>query len=188
MNFQIWKRVSTETVSKNPIWEYRQDHIRAEDGSERDYYYVRTGGGVCVFPINRNGKVALVRQYRYLFDRVSLEPAGGQCNPELSFADSARAELEQETGLNAEYIERIGSIAPWAAVSDEEMHVFVAYGLSSAYATPDEYEECMVVEMTPEEIEGAIERGEMFNGFAIAACVIAKPHLLSIIDQEQAKR
>ena len=73
-----WQQISRETLFDNPYYRISHDRYRRPDGEIGDYYYVDIPGSTMVVPALADGRLVLVRQYRYLMARPSLEfPAGG---------------------------------------------------------------------------------------------------------------
>src|SRR5579883_3232148 len=103
---------SSELVLENPYWQYRRDRYIRPDGAEGIYEYIRTPGSAMIVPLTSEGKLVLVRQYRYLNSRESLEFAGGGIKNGQTAVEAARAELAEETGYACERIEEIGSFNP----------------------------------------------------------------------------
>ena len=96
------KKVSEEIVHENPWWNYIHDVFEFADGKQGHYYYGRTNGMSIVVPILPDGRLVLVRQYRYLIDKYSIEfPGGGIQKFEAPSLVAAR-ELREETGYIAE--------------------------------------------------------------------------------------
>ncbi|RPJ45523.1 MAG: NUDIX hydrolase, partial [Candidatus Latescibacterota bacterium] len=118
-----WVRLSNEVLFRSPWVSFEHDRFRLPDGAEGDYYYVRSPGAVMVVPFDDEGRVLLVRQYRYLLGEDSLEfPAGGLkagSDPEAQ----ARAELREEAGFDARSWTAAGRFASWNGVSNEVCRV-----------------------------------------------------------------
>ncbi|MDP4237780.1 MAG: NUDIX hydrolase, partial [Bacteroidota bacterium] len=113
------RQLGTELLARNPWWDYRKDRYERPDGSEGEYYYVHTPGSVMILTVNENGKLILVKQYRYLNRRESLELIGGGIKSEKGALESAREELQEEAGIIAGELIPIGSFNPMNGVTDE---------------------------------------------------------------------
>ncbi|MFA7627467.1 MAG: ADP-ribose pyrophosphatase, partial [Candidatus Kapaibacterium sp.] len=72
-----FKTLSSDTLYKNPYWEYKYDKYNMPSGRAGEYFYVETPGSVMVIPLLDNGRIILVKQYRYLNKRFSFEFPGG---------------------------------------------------------------------------------------------------------------
>ena len=168
-NRDKWSQLSTETLHSCPYYDFRHDRYRLPSGGDGDYYYIRIPGSTMVVPRRPDGELVLVRQYRYLHRRVSLElPAGGM-KAGRSPLETARDELREETGLIAAQWKKLGQFAPCNGLSDELCHVFLAEELSQGQASPEPTEELEAVTIGLDEARRKILSGELWDGMTIAA-------------------
>lgn len=163
------RRTSSRVLEKNPYWEYWLDTYRLRDGREQTYYYVHTRGSVMVVPIAEDGRVVMVRQYRYLWQRESIEFPGGGIPEGIEPIVQARCELQEEAGIAADSIEYLGDFNPMNGVTDERCHVFLARNLRPAVKAEDPVEETAVLLMTAEELTARIADGTIWDGMTLAA-------------------
>lgn len=175
MMLQRLRRLSTETLHKNPWWEYRRDDYLHPDGSKGEFYYAHTKGAVFVIP-ELDGKLLMLRQFRYLNQRESLEFVGGGRKEGQSAEDSARDELWEEGGYEAQELIPIGWFNPMNGASDEECYVFIARGLRAGTAHPEPSEEFEPVTVTEDELVRLIATGEIWDGMTLAAYALYKNH------------
>lgn len=184
MSLARWKKVSEETLNANPWTSFKHDRYEVPGGKVGDYYYVDASDCAMVVPVMDDGKVVLVNQYRYLWDRESLEfpcgssrhhhdPAGSRdSDPKLT----AERELAEETGLGGELL-KVGEMDPCNGYSNERCHVFLARGLAPAEAEKDWNEEFEVSKLTPDELESKIAAGEIWDGMTLAAWTLARARI-----------
>lgn len=164
-----WLRRSTRVVAVNPWWEYRCDEVTLPSGKDGEYHYVHTPGSVLVVPVLDDGRLVLVRQYRHLNARDSVEfPAGGM-GRHSDAASAAAAELREEAGYAGGRFERIGSFNPINGVTDELCAVFVARDLRTVPPEPEETEEFEVLHCSAADIAAMIRSGELWDGMTLAA-------------------
>ena len=95
------KQLSSELVTENGYWQYRKDRYTYPNADEGEYHYVHTPGSVMVIPVTPEGKLVLVRQFRYLNQREGLEFVGGGVKQGLAPEAAAASELKEEAGLVA---------------------------------------------------------------------------------------
>lgn len=169
-----WKKIDSRVMFTNPWWSYLLDRVLLPSGKESEYHYVHTAGSVIILPMLPDGRLILVRQYRHLDARESLEfPAGGMRDGDEPHA-IARKELIEETGRDGA-LEKVGFFNPCNGIIDGQAHVFIARDLtpSSRYRMDDteefEYEFCM-----PEEIDAKIRANEIYDGMTMAAWAMAR--------------
>ena len=94
-------------------------------------------GGVCVAAVDSEGNVALVRQYRYPFGRHLLELPAGKLEKGEDPFDAVKRELGEETGLEADVWQPLGSVYVSPGISTEIIHIYLATGLRQGAAHPD---------------------------------------------------
>jgi 8-oxo-dGTP pyrophosphatase MutT (NUDIX family) len=169
MALRRWHKLNEYEVHRNPWWIYMRDHVRHPGGTEGEYHYVRTPGSVMIIPQHDDARFVLVRQYRYLNDRESVEfPAGGMKHGQ-SPATAAAAELAEEAALAAAHWEQIGVFNPFNGVTEELCHCFLASDLHHRTAVPDDTEEFEIITCTTREIDEMIRDGRLWDGMSLAA-------------------
>lgn len=161
--------VSSELVRANDYWEYKLDRYVMPSGNVGEYHYVNSRGATFILPKLENNTFILIRQYRYLNRRYSIEFPGGGQKEGLTPKENALAELREEAGLKPGTIELIGEFNPYNGVSNEICHVFFAEDFEKCEAAPEESEELEIVEMSAEEINRLIKTNEIWDGMTLAA-------------------
>ena len=111
----------------------------------------------------------MLRQFRYLNQRESLEFVGGGMKEGKTHEEMAREELLEEAGLIASQLIPLGWFNPMNGLSDEQCYVFLATGLQEATAIPEASEEFEPVRLTLAEVDILIARGEIWDGMTLAA-------------------
>src|SRR5262245_10804073 len=117
------------TVFKGRVFSVEVDRKRFPNGQEHEVAIVRHAQSVVLVPVEKDGRVILVRQYRPALGRELWEfPAGSIDAGEAPDAAAAR-ECEEEVGLAPQTVRRIGAFYPTPGYCDEEMIFFVASNL-----------------------------------------------------------
>src|SRR5713101_9158930 len=96
-----WKKLQLLQETKNPWWTYRIEEFELASGVKGHYHYVHTNGSSLTIPLLDDGRVALVRQYRYLCKRESLEFPCGSVKDGSTYRETAKTELAEEAGFGA---------------------------------------------------------------------------------------
>lgn len=174
MSLRSWKKLSETVVFRNPYWAYKRDTLELPGGDPGEYHYVHTNGSSMIVPVTDDGMLLLVNQYRHLAGRESVEFPCGSVKEGRSPEETARDELEEETGYSAERIRMVGEFNPFNGVTDEMCCVYVAEGLTFVGAKPDVTEEFEILRMTAAELDARIRSGAIWDGMTIAAWTIAK--------------
>jgi ADP-ribose pyrophosphatase len=135
------ERVESEEVYHGRLFQVFKDRVRLDNGHLTNREIVRHPGSVAIIPRQADGRVVLVRQFRYVTGRELWEiPAGTLDKPGESIEDAARRELAEEAGLKAERWTMLGSAYLIPGYSDERMTFFLAedLGPTEAHAELDE--------------------------------------------------
>lgn len=174
MALKPWKKLTEEVLFKNKWWTYRRDTYELPSGKVGEYNYVALGGSAMTVPILKGGKVLLVKQYRYLNNRESIEFPCGSVKDGASHDETAWHELAEETGYSSSRMFLAGEFNPYNGVTNEICKVYIARELQHVGDNPDETEEFELVQLTASEIDEKIRSGEIWDGMTIAAWMIVK--------------
>ncbi len=168
--------LSREYFFKGRIMNARLDKVRLPDGKTASREVCEHVGGVGVLPVDKDGNIILVRQFRYPFDSVLLElPAGKLDHGENEdISECGRRELLEETGCTAGRLVPLGMMYPSPGFLTEVTHLFAGLDLTEGEMHPDEGEFVELVRMPIAEVERLIEQGELNDGKTIAAMYRAK--------------
>jgi ADP-ribose pyrophosphatase len=148
------------------------DEVEEPGGIRGTREVVRQRGSVAALPVHDDGRLVLVRQYRYAVDDVVWElPAGRQDSGETP-AEGARRELEEEVGLRAGHLERLLEFWTTPGFCDEVMHLFRATRLESVPARPEADENIEWAAFTLDEAREMIRRGEVREGKTVVALLL----------------
>jgi len=172
-----WKTLKTQVLEKNKYVTYKADDFETEDGTKGTYYYHENNGATCTFIQKEDGSFILVREYRYLFDRMSIGCVQAAVDPGESPEDSAYREAREETGYEPATVTHVGWFSGAAALSKERIDVFIGRGLTHKGQDLEDFEEIEVVEMTAEQINEAIASNEIWDGHVISAWKKVELHL-----------
>ncbi|MGM9637295.1 MAG: NUDIX hydrolase [Eubacteriales bacterium] len=114
---------------KGRVFEIASCKAVLPDGSVADRDVMCHSGGVCVLPLDQDGNVTVVRQYRYGAGCETLEIPAGKLEKGESPDEAIRRELEEETGYHADEIRYLGFIYSSPAISTEKIYIYLATGL-----------------------------------------------------------
>lgn len=166
-------------VYKGRKFNFEVNHLRLPNRSEGDWECIRHPGGALAVPITPEGKLVLVRQYRFAVQGRILEFPAGTVERHEEPKETIKRELEEETGYRAHKWQKLGEFAIAPGYSDEFIYAFLAEDLEKLEVPPsqDADEDMETVLMTPEQLEQAILAGEPIDAKSISSFVLARPFL-----------
>ena len=132
-----WQTLSTRIVYENAWIRVREDQVIQPDGNPSIYGVVEFQGCVGVLPIDADGNVHLVGQYRYPLQQYSWEIPEGGCHQGEAPLAAAQRELREELGLAAGQLQLLGTSHLSNSVSDEIAYYYLATDLAHGQATPE---------------------------------------------------
>jgi ADP-ribose pyrophosphatase len=174
-----YKTITQSVVYINPWWRYCCDQIELPSGKSGEYHFAQTNGSSMVIPKTEEGKLILVRQYRYTGKRDSIEFPCGGVKEGSTYDETAEQELVEETGFLSESLESVGGFSPCNGLLDEICRVYIARNLRHVGAQPDETEHFELVCLSKEEVDALIQDGTIWDGMTLAAWAIVRPILLN---------
>jgi ADP-ribose pyrophosphatase len=139
------------------------------DGTTASCKFITHPGSVAVLPLVDQRRVCLIRSRRLTVGETLIEVPAGTREPNETPLETARRELAEETGYQADQFDELVSFYPSPGVSDERMWVFVATGLTAGTPAREANEEIENLIVSWEEALAMIDRGEIRDGKTIVA-------------------
>lgn len=168
------KRLSSQLVFDGELLKVHCDEVAFPNGNHGVREWIAHPGATAVIAMTQKRTIFMVQQYRYPLQRVTLELPAGKIDPGEPLEVCARRELKEETGLVAEKIRKIGAFATTPAFTDEIIHLYFAEGLTREDASTDPDEFLTAIEVSVDDVLGAIVRGEIMDAKTIIALLLAK--------------
>jgi len=123
------RQLETERVFDGRLLDVRRDLVALPDGSTASREYIVHPGAVVMIPLLDDGRLVLVRQYRYPMRRVMLEFPAGKLDAGEPVLACAQRELAEETGYRAAQWARAGILHNAIAYCTEGIEIWFARGL-----------------------------------------------------------
>jgi ADP-ribose pyrophosphatase len=169
--------VSSEVLLQGRVFRIRRDTLKTPDGREAKYDIIEHGGSVVIVPIDKDGNVLFVRQYRHATGRELLELPAGTRDGEEPFEECAAREIREETGMEAGKLQKVGEFYLVPGYLSEFMAVFLATNLKDNPLDKDEDEFLELEQIPVKDVNAMFERGEVLDAKSLAAWLLARPHL-----------
>lgn len=134
------KVLSSEGMFRGRVFGVRRDRVIEPGGIKTVREVVTHAGSVVVLPVFPDGRILLIRQFRYAAGRFLWELVAGHKEPGESFAAGALRELQEEAGYTARRITRLLQIFPSPGMLAERMVIYLAQDLTRGKPRPEDDE------------------------------------------------
>ena len=171
-------RLDRQLKYQGNILKMYEDTVLA-NGHEAHWDFIHHDGAAAVLPVDADGKILMVRQYRNALNRYTLEiPAGKLDAPDEPKIECAYRELEEETGFRTEKLEYLMSVNTTVAFCDEFIDVYLARDLVKSTQHLDEGEAIDVEAHDVDELCEMIYAGKIQDSKTVSA-ILAYKNLLN---------
>lgn len=168
------QRIHSETVFSGRIFEVRRDALQTADGLRYEREVVHHPGAVAIAPIDADGNVLMVRQYRHAAERSLLEIPAGVLESGESPDAAAQRELQEEVGFASRNLRALGGLYMSPGFCDEFIYIYIAKDLIPSELPGDEDEDITVERVPMERAERLIRLGEIQDAKSVAALLMAR--------------
>ena len=166
--------IHTENKHDGLIVTVMLDSVRLSNGSTAKREIVEHPGGVTVIPVDEDGNVYCVRQYRYAMGEELLETPAGKLEHGEDPLDCAKRELSEETGITAKNYTYLGKMYPSPGFCRETLYAYLATGLEQGESHPDTDELLNVEKIHIDKLYRMVMDGELADAKTIIAVMKAK--------------
>jgi len=167
----------SETLLKGRAFTIRRDWLKTPDGRETKYDIIEHGGSAVIVPIDADGNLLFVRQYRHAAGTDLLELPAGTLDEGEEPAVCAAREIREETGFAAGKLEKIGEFYLAPGYSTEFMVVYLATDLKHDPLEADADEFLSVEKIPVKQALEMAEKGEIPDAKSLAALLLAQMYL-----------
>ena len=139
--------LSSRNIYNGRVVRLDVDRIVEPSGMEVEREIVRHPGAAVLLPVTSDGRVILIRQFRYAAGETLLEVPAGTIDPGETPEETAGRELLEETGYHSRRLEKLAEFFTSPGILAERMHLFLATELEKREASPDADESLQIVEL-----------------------------------------
>lgn len=172
-----FETIKSELRFQGRVFDVRRDQVKLPNGQTTDLDVVVHGGAVVAVPVDADGNLWFVRQYRHAAGVELLELPAGSVEEGEDLVEGARRELQEEIGMSAGSIEKIGAFYLAPGYSTELLHIFLARDLSSDPLPRDDDEFLQVEQYPIAEAYRMAETGVLQDAKSLAALFLVRPLL-----------
>jgi len=169
--------IESKSIYNGRAFHIRQDKVRLPDGRTTKLDIVEHIGSVVIVPVDDQGSMYFVRQYRHAARLDMLELPAGTLEPGEEPLVCAQREVREETGMASGNIREIGGFYLAPGYSTEFMHVYLATELNHDPLEADADEFLSVEKISVAEAIRLAESGGLPDAKSLAALLLARPHL-----------
>jgi 8-oxo-dGTP pyrophosphatase MutT (NUDIX family) len=164
-----FKLLTSTNVYKNPWISVREDRVTRPGGKEGIFGVIEMIAGSSILPMDDEGNVLLVKEYKYAVQRDTVEVISGGIDKTETALEAAKRELLEEVGVEAKEWIELGSVDPFTTVVSSPNYLFLAKGLDHFEANPDEGETLERIKMPFSQALAMVQSGEITHA---ASCVL----------------
>ena len=161
--------VKENRIFEGVILNLRSDEVRTPSGHIAKREVVEHKSAVGMIALTNRNTVLLVRQYRYAVNEIMLEVCAGLIEPGEDPVQAAEREMQEELGVKAKTLHRIGEFYASPGFCTEIFTLFLASDLEEASLPQDEDENVSVVEVALRDIPLMIREGKIRDSKTFAA-------------------
>jgi len=170
----MWEPLESHVLHQGKLTSVRRDVVAGPRGSRPEQVILFGPPISLAVPFLTDGRVVLVRQFRYAWGKLSWECPAGHAEPGESPEQCAHRELAEETGYRASKLELLYTLYPSAKVASP-YSLFRASELEAGATHFDADEELEIKAFGVEELRAMLRSGEIVHGPSVTALLLALP-------------
>ncbi|WP_144904361.1 NUDIX hydrolase [Halobellus captivus] len=168
-NDLTWQTTESGIDYACPGFQVRRDDVVLPDGTETDFHYVDEPPAVVVLPFTPEGDVVVIEEWRQAVGRINRGLPAGSAEPDDDdLVAVAHRELTEETGYEAETVEKLFESEPANGLLNSAHHYFVARGCTPTAEQNLDFNESIRVDLVDyDDLLGEVVDGDIRDGRAI---------------------
>ena len=167
------KLLNTTTAYRGRAFNVRVDEMEVRPGLTARLDIIEHTGAVTMLPLDGEGQLWFIRQYRHSAGEVILELPAGTLEPGEDPARGAARELQEEIGMKAGRLEHLAGFWLAPGYSTEFMHLYLATHLTPSALAQDEDEMIAVEKLKPAQALALAAHGELRDSKSLVALYLA---------------
>ena len=148
------KTIQSKTIYEGSFLTVNSDKVLLPNGNTSIREWIKHPGAVCCVPILPNGKIVLIKQYRYAVKEEMIEIPAGKLDQNEIPEKCALRELEEEIGYRANKLTLLANIHPAVGFTNEKMWLYLAEKLVKTEQSLDHDE---FLEPIPTKLDDAVQ-------------------------------
>ncbi|AXJ02324.1 8-oxo-dGTP pyrophosphatase MutT, NUDIX family [Cyclonatronum proteinivorum] len=166
-----WKLQHAHPLQVTRVFTLMENRMSMPDGTDAgNFYTLNAPDWVIMLAFDTNGRLITVDQYRHGVDTTSLEVPGGVIDGNDTPLETAKRELQEETGYVSDEWISLGNVSANPALFNNYCHFYLARNCRLVSGQNlDEHEDISVHLLTLTEYEEMITAGRVHHALAVAA-------------------
>jgi ADP-ribose pyrophosphatase len=170
------KTVSSKLIYSGRVVRLRVDTVQSAGGRRTTREIVEHDDCVAIVPLDENGKVLLVKQYRKPIEKELLEIPAGGIDPGEDAESAVRRELREETGYLPRKVKRLGGFYASPGYSSEYLHLYLATDLIRSPLRAEDTDEIKLVRVPVSQLRTLVTSGAICDDKSIAGIYLFLEH------------
>lgn len=167
--------VEQQAVFDGVLLHVKKDTVKLPNGDMATREWIKHPGAASVIPLTDDGKVIMVRQYRYPVQQVTIEVPAGKLDVEgEDHMECAVRELSEETGYTAKEYKFLAKVATTVGFSNEYIYLYAAKGLVAGKQHTDEDEFINLQVIPLEEAVEMVRNGKIIDAKSMVSILMLK--------------
>ena len=179
MNF---KTITSKITYEGRAFSVSQDKVELPNGGVTRLDIVHHSGAVTIVPVDGDGNMWFVHQYRHAASKMMLELPAGTLEDNEDPRECAMRELQEEIDMGARKMKQLGSFYMVPGYSTEFMYVFLATDLYASSLPEDDNEFFVVKKLPVAQVYALARAGDIDDGKTLAALTLAQPELEAYLE------
>ena len=171
-NEPTFKVISTTPIFQGRVIDMHVDEVEFEPGRISRREVVTHPGAVVIIPVDEQGRILWITQYRYAAGKTLLELPAGTLEPDETPLATAQREIVEEVGFAAAAWRELGGFYSAPGFCSEYLYAYLATDLQEDYAAADEDEDITVIPLTLDETYARLDAGEIIDAKSIATLML----------------
>ncbi len=173
----MYQTIRSEIVYSGKVFKVRVDQVQLDSGKVIKLDIVQHNGAIVIVPLDHEGNIWFVDQYRHAAGETLLELPAGTLEDQEDPLTSAQRELREEIGMAASRLTPLGEFYIAPGYSTEYLYVFLAENLTPDPLPLDEDEMIRVIKAPIAEVLQWIKGKKIRDAKTLAALLLAQPYL-----------
>jgi ADP-ribose pyrophosphatase len=144
-----WKILTSKVDADFKVFRIRTDRaVSPRTNTTGEFYTIQSSDWVNVISLTDDREVVMIRQYRHVSRKVTLEIPGGLVD-EPDPKEAATRELLEETGYAGRSVRLLGSTSPNPAIFDNACYTYLVEHAEKVHEISLDTDEDIEVELVP---------------------------------------